>query len=301
MEQKPHYDICCIGHTTMDRVMTPAETVLMPGGTSIYFSSAMAALDLKYSLITSLAESDQSALDTLREKEITVTVHPTAHTLFFENIYGHNPNDRTQRVLQEAEPFTPEQVTGDEASIYHLGTLMAGDIPANAIKALSEKGKLSLDVQGYLRKVVNQNVVPIDWEEKEDLLPFVHFLKANEEEMAVLTGHTNPEEGARKLLSWGAKEVIITLGSNGSVVYTTNDAYLIPAFEPTLLKDATGCGDTYMAGYLYKRCKGASIEEAGEFAAAMATLKLQASGPFAGTEEEVQALLKKGKKHYSNL
>lgn len=300
-EQKMHYDICCIGHTTMDRVITPAETVLMPGGTSIYFSKAMAALDVRYSLVTSLAESDLYALASLQEKGLAITVHPSAHTLFFENIYGHNPNDRTQRVLQEADPFTPKQVTGVDASIYHLGTLVDGDIPATAIRALAAKGKISLDVQGYLRKVTNQNVVPIDWKEKEELLPFIHFLKANEEEMAVLTGQTDAEEGAKKLLAWGAKEVIITLGSEGSLIYTADDFYLIPAFVPSVLKDATGCGDTYMAGYLYKRCKGASIEEAGEFAAAMATLKLQASGPFAGTETEVESLLKKSKRHYAKL
>ena len=40
---------------------------------------------------------------------------------------------------------------------------------------------------------------------------------------------------------------------------------------------ATGCGDTYMAGYLYQRLKGAGIQDAGEFAAAMATLKLGSS------------------------
>lgn len=295
-----HYDICCIGHTTMDRVITPLETVSMPGGTSFYFSSAMAAVDVAYVLVTSLAKKDQPILAPLEEKGISIRAYSSAHTLFFENSYGHNPNDRTQRVLQEADPFTPEQVTGINASIYHLGTLMAGDIPAAAIKALAAKGKISLDVQGYLRKVSDKAVLPIDWAEKENLLPFVHFLKANEEEMAVLTGQRDADKGAKQLLAWGAKEVIITLGSEGSIIYTADDSALIPAFVPTVLKDATGCGDTYMAGYLYRRCKGHSIEEAGAFAAAMATLKLQASGPFCGTEREVEVLLKKSKKHYAN-
>lgn len=296
-----HYDICCIGHTTMDRVITPAETVSMPGGTSIYFSSAMAALDVNYRLVTSLADADHFELASLQNKGVAITVFSSAHTLFFENKYGHNPNDRTQRVLREADPFTPEQVTGVAASVYHLGTLVAGDIPAAAIKALAAKGRVSLDVQGYLRKVINENVVPVDWHEKEELLPFVYFLKANEEEMAVLTGQSDAEEGAKKLLAWGAKEVIITRGSEGSLVYNNADYYLIPAFTPTVIKDATGCGDTYMAGYLYKRCKGAPVEEAGEFAAAMATLKLQQSGPFAGTEKEVEALLKKSERHYAKF
>ncbi len=54
---------------------------------------------------------------------------------------------------------------------------------------------------------------------------------------------------------------------------------------PPPVIDATGCGDTYMAGFLYQRIKGASLQEAGEFAAAMATLKIQSSGPFTGTRQ----------------
>lgn len=56
--------------------------------------------------------------------------------------------------------------------------------------------------------------------------------------------------------------------------------------------DATGCGDTYVTGYLYMRNK-ASYEEAGCFAAAMSTLKLEASGPFNGTEEDVWNVIHK--------
>lgn len=50
---------------------------------------------------------------------------------------------------------------------------------------------------------------------------------------------------------------------------------------------------TYVTGYLYMRNKGASYEEAGCFAAAMSTLKLEASGPFNGTEEDVWNVIHK--------
>ena len=293
-------EICCIGHTTMDRVITPNGTVLMPGGTSFYFSAAIAPLKLRYSLLTSLSKEDWPLLKKLYEKGIAITVYPSAKTLFFENRYGYNPNERTQKVLQVADPFTLQQLQVANASIYHLGTLMAGDIPSAVIRALAARGKVSLDVQGYLRKVSHEAVVPVDWREKEDLLPFVYFLKANEEEMAVLTGKSKAEQGAKQLLAWGAKEVIITLGSEGSLICTADGFFRIPAFIPSVLRDATGCGDTYMAGYLYKRCKGSSIQEAGEFAAAMATLKLQTSGPFAGTEAEIEQLREASERHYAN-
>jgi sugar/nucleoside kinase (ribokinase family) len=48
-----------------------------------------------------------------------------------------------------------------------------------------------------------------------------------------------------------------------------------------------------MAGYLSQRIKGKDIQYAGEFAAAMATIKINSSGPFAGTENEVLDILER--------
>jgi sugar/nucleoside kinase (ribokinase family) len=156
---------------------------------------------------------------------------------------------------------------------------------------------VSLDVQGYLREVRNKNVHAIDWPAKKEALQYVHVLKANESEMMVLTGETDVRKGARILFEWGVKEVVITLGSQGSVIYNGRNFYIIPAYSPiTSVVDATGCGDTYMAGYLYCRAKGKSLQESGEFAAAMATLKIESSGPFTGTEDDVMALLANNKR-----
>ena len=111
----------------------------------------------------------------------------------------------------------------------------------------------------------------------------------------VLTGCKNPREAALKLANWGVKEVLLTLGSMGSVIYADGEFHEIPAYPPTEIVDATGCGDTYMAGYLYMRNKGASYKEAGCFAAAMCTIKLEASGPFGGTEKDVWDIIERYK------
>ncbi|MDP9047526.1 MAG: PfkB family carbohydrate kinase, partial [Bacteroidota bacterium] len=75
-------------------------------------------------------------------------------------------------------------------------------------------------------------------------------------------------------------------------IYSNGVFYTIPAYPPRQLVDATGCGDTYMAGYLYRRAKGAGIQQAGEFAAAMAGLKMESPGPFTGTVDEVMQVLR---------
>ena len=286
--------LCCIGHITVDDVITPQSSVTMPGGTAFYFSLALARLPVQYLLVTAVGDTERPVVDRLQVNGVKAVVLPSAHSVHFENKYGENPDQRTQRVLQKAAPFHAALFAAVKADIIHLGPLLADDFSVDDIKALAARGKLSLDVQGFLRRVEAEQVIPIDWNDKKEVLPHIHFVKASEEEMTVLTGTGDIHKGARMLAGWGAKEVIITLGSRGSVVYEGGQFYSIPAYQPRHVQDATGCGDTYMAGYLFQRSRGAGMQRAGEFAAAMATLKLGVSGPFTGTEEEVNAVIAKG-------
>lgn len=286
------YQICCIGHITLDKVVTTNETVFMPGGTAYYFSHAIANFCNNYLLVTAIAESEMESVTNLKAAGINVKQLPSKHTVFFENTYGNNPNDRSQRVLQQADAFRLHDVRDIEADIFHLGPLLANDIPNEMITALAARGKVSLDVQGLLRKVEGEKVAAIDWEAKKEILPAVHFLKAAEEEMRVLTGCTDVKQGAKVLAGWGAKEVIITLGSRGSIICSGNKFCYIPAYKPGQVVDATGCGDTYMAGYLSQRVAAESIQQAGEFAAAMATAKIESHGPFRGAGDAIERIIR---------
>ncbi len=290
------YDICCIGHITLDKVVTPGSEIFMPGGTSFYFSNAIRHMDVKFGLITSLAASEMRFAESLVESGIDVLALPSSYTVYFENIYSQNLDHRTQRVLQTADSFTLNQLQEVESTIFHLGPLLANDISVSVIKMLAQKGRVSLDVQGYLRTVENQQVVPVDWKDKMEVLPYIGILKVNEMEMEVLTGLADIKMAARLLNQWGVEEVVITLGSKGSVIFTNDTFYTIPAYKPDSLVDATGCGDTYMAGYLYKRITGFNPQQAGEFGAAMASIKISAPGPFIGKEEDVLNLIACSKK-----
>lgn len=287
-------DICCIGHITLDKIITPKQTIYMPGGTSYYFSHGISHLNdwKNYKLVTSLAPSEYSSVDELTGKGLNVEIIPSKKTVYFENSYGVNQNNRTQRVLAKADPFTVEKIQHIEAKIFHLGSLLSDDFSLDVIKYLSKKGILSVDAQGYLREVRGENVYPIDWCEKKEALKYVHILKVNEHEAKVLTGLDDYQAAARQLAEWGVKEVLLTLGSEGSIIYAENSFYYIPAYPPKEVVDATGCGDTYMLGYLYMRNKGVSYEEAGCFAAALSTVKLEKSGPFSGTEEDAWKIIK---------
>lgn len=286
-------DICCIGHITKDKIVTPNRTVYMAGGTSFYFAYAMNQLPKKvsFALVTAMDPTEDEPVRKMREAGIDVTLNASRNTVFFENKYGFDQNHRTQRVLAKADPFTIEQLRNVDAKVYHLGSLLSDDFSPEVVEYLASKGRISIDVQGYLREVRGEKVYPVDWKDKMAVLRNTYYLKVNETEMETVTGITDPREAARLLHEWGVTEVIITLGSEGSLVYVDDTFYEIPAYPPHEVVDATGCGDTYSAGYLYKRLQGADPTESGKMAAAMCTIKLEHNGPFNRTLQDINKII----------
>lgn len=288
-------DICCIGHITKDKIVTPHRVVYMAGGTSFYFAYAINQLpkDVSFSLVTSMDPTETEPAEKMRQAGIDVTLNASRNTVFFENIYGENQNERKQRVLAKADPFTIEQLEHVDAKVYHLGSLLSDDFSNEVVEYLAKKGKVSIDVQGYLREVRDEKVYPIDWKDKLKVLKNTYYLKVNEIEMETITGLKDAHEAAKLLHSWGVTEVIITLGSEGSLIYVDDTFYEIPAYAPHEVVDATGCGDTYSAGYLYQRTLGATPTEAGKFAAAMCTIKLEHNGPFNRSIDDIHEIISK--------
>lgn len=288
-------DICCIGHITKDKIVTPHRVVYMAGGTSFYFAYAINQLpnDVSFSLVTSMDPTETEPAEKMRQAGIDVTLNASRNTVFFENIYGENQNERKQRVLAKADPFTIQQLEHVDAKVYHLGSLLSDDFSNEVVEYLAKKGKVSIDVQGYLREVRDEKVYPIDWKDKLKVLQNTYYLKVNEIEMETITGLKDAHEAAKLLHSWGVTEVIITLGSEGSLIYVDDTFYEIPAYAPHEVVDATGCGDTYSAGYLYQRTLGATPTEAGKFAAAMCTIKLEHNGPFNRSIDDIHEIISK--------
>ena len=286
--------ICCIGHITRDRIITPQQTSDMAGGTSFYMAHGMHHLsqDFPFQLVTKIGQESQEEVDHLRQMNIDVVSYSSPHSVFFENHYGLNSNQRTQRVLAKAAPFTIEEMEPLAAEVFHLGSLLADDFSPEIVKFLAQKGCISIDVQGYLREVRGEKVYAVDWKDMDAVLPYVDIVKLNEHEMYAIMHTNDPKIVAEKLASYGVREVIITLGSYGSLIYADKTCYEIPAYTPRKIVDATGCGDTYSTGYLYMRSQGATFQEAGRFASAMCTLKLEHNGPFEGSLKDIKTLIK---------
>lgn len=285
-------DIICIGHITHDRIVTPECDLHMPGGTSFYFSYGLRHLlgerdDIRYRLVTSLAEKDMQAVEDMRSEGIEVEVIPSRETVYFENIYGADQNNRQQRVRAKADPFTCEKLGDLRAQYIVLGTLLADDFDLSVLRQLSAHATLVVDAQGYLREVRGEQVYACDWADKLEALRYIDILKVNEHEIEALTGEPDQHRACEMLAGWGVREVLLTLGSYGSMVYADGQFFDIPAYAPKRIVGATGCGDTYVMAYVLRRHQGDTPERAAHFASAVASIKLEASGPFCGTMDDV--------------
>jgi adenosine kinase len=72
--------------------------------------------------------------------------------------------------------------------------------------------------------------------------------------------------------------LIITLGGQGSQIYTKGQCITIPAAKTKALLDPTGCGDAYRAGLLYGLLNDLDWEVSGRIASLMGAIKIEHNG-----------------------
>jgi adenosine kinase len=79
-------------------------------------------------------------------------------------------------------------------------------------------------------------------------------------------------------LAQQAAAVVVTRGAAGSLVFTRQRVYEIPAAPAAAVVDPTGCGDAYRAGLLYGLMNGLDWETTGRIAALMGAVKVEQAG-----------------------
>jgi adenosine kinase len=72
--------------------------------------------------------------------------------------------------------------------------------------------------------------------------------------------------------------LIVTLGADGSSIYSGGETIAVPAIRPTTLLDPTGCGDAYRAGLLYGIAHGWDWLRTGRLAALLGSVKIASRG-----------------------
>jgi sugar/nucleoside kinase (ribokinase family) len=112
----------------------------------------------------------------------------------------------------------------------------------------------------------------------EDLgpcLPGLDFLFMNEDETRMCG--VSPAD----ILSRGVRTFVLKLGPRGCAIYCGGCESHVPTFDVPV-KDTTGAGDCFVAGFLCAWLRSESLEEAGRFANAVGALTVQQVGASSG-------------------
>jgi len=282
-----------MGHISIDENIYQGEVVKEIGGAVFYSSCASYAIGRKIGILTKLSRRDRKYLETFNIPPEDITALDSKNTTSIRNIYYTADRERrTCTALSIADPFIIDDIPDNiNSQIYHFAGLISGEFNNEMIKSLHDKGKIALDVQGFLRTVTeNKEMIFIDWKEKIEYLPYIDYLKTDAAEAEIMTGIKDRKKAAEILFEWGAKEIMITHNKE-VLIYNGKKHYTCP-LKPRNLSGRTGRGDTCFSAYLTERLDK-DIESALLFASALVSLKMERPGPFKGIRDDVEGYIKK--------
>jgi sugar/nucleoside kinase (ribokinase family) len=200
-------------------------------------------------------------------------------------------------VTDTAGSVTADEVEELDARAAVIGTSLRGEVGLDVIRSLKAKGmRVALDVQGFVRVLRGAELRYEPWDEMAATLALVDIVKSDAVEAEFLTGETDICRAAQTYAEMGPKEVVLT-HRDGLLVYAGGKMHDM-AFYPARLDGRSGRGDTCVGTYAFKRLTLDPLQ-AGIWAAAVTSLKMEDLGPFNRPVSEVQAFIHEKYNHGS--
>lgn len=290
MNAFPIYDVVCIGNYTKDTIITPSGTTYVDGGAVNYASQALARLGLKTAVITRMAREDQRVVKNLNAAGVDCFATYTPHSTCMQLEYPtQDPDVRTLSVPHVAGSITACDVQDIRARSAVVGSSLRGEVGLDVIKALKEKGiPVAVDVQGFVRVLKDGQLTKEPWLEMTETLALADIVKSDAVEAEFLTGETDIRKAAAFYAALGPREIVLT-HKDGVLVHAGGEYYPLQ-FYPARLNGRSGRGDTCIGAYVGMRLTRAP-REAGIWAAALTSLKMEKQGPFDRTRADVEELI----------
>jgi sugar/nucleoside kinase (ribokinase family) len=243
----------------LSRDLLPGEPP-RPGGAPIYAARTLRALGRPGAIACKCSTADRpELLPKLAALGVPVRCIAGRATTTFSMEY--DGDERQMAVDVVGDSWTPDEAIGwvaralDRVEWVHVAPLLRSDFPVETIERLARGRRLLLDGQGLVR-VPETGPLRLDDDFDPDLLRSVAILKLAEEEARTLVGE---ELEPSALMALGVREVIVTLGSRGSLVVAGGQAERVSA-TPIRggVADSTGAGDGFAIAYLVARSSGHS-------------------------------------------
>ncbi|MBR4759039.1 MAG: carbohydrate kinase family protein [Lachnospiraceae bacterium] len=301
-------DILCIGTALVDSIIKGFDKEpisasgyrarsgsLNVGGEAVNEAATAAKLGMNTGILCFLGNdpAGDMILHTLSDFGVDTSFiirendHPTPVTTMFVN------DDGTRKSITNGAHrynFHPEKYADRflSAKAIILGSLFRApfddpDIIYSVLKTAGDAGIL------IFADTKLPNFHPLSLEDLKDCLPLVDYITPNEDEAKYYTNEDTPEEMADIFLGYGIKNVIIKLGSKGCYLANKKERILLPACNIDAV-DATGAGDSFVAGFASELLRSASDRDALRFGNACGAITTTAVGATAALQDREQVL-----------
>ena len=286
----PKHDVSVCGSYILDILGVPV-TDIPPGGTRYLIDEIRltvagtaggtvvpcARLGLQALAVGAVGEDEKAdwVVDALRREGIDVSVmeritgSPTSATILLIRPNGSRPALHARGASARWRISSQAQARACQGRVVHLGgvgSLLAMDgEPSRGLLADAKKAGRTTTLD--LISAHSETLVLL-----EPLLPEVDFFMPSIDETAVMVGTHDPAACARFFIDKGAGACAISLGGDGSYVMTRDGRqFTMPAFD-VAVRDTTGCGDAYSAGFIAGLVRGWELAECARLATATAAL-----------------------------
>jgi len=109
------------------------------------------------------------------------------------------------------------------------------------------------------------------------IFAYLDYFTPNKGELANYAKTSDPLEGAKQLLAKGVKNVLVTLGTDGSMLVNKDGVIKVPAHKVKAV-DTVAAGDTYVGYLVASLASGLSIQEAMEKASLASSITVSRKG-----------------------
>lgn len=240
-----------IGTVGIDHIETPVETREHVLGGSAWFGALAASLYAPAHIVAAVGyDFTKADLAILHARQIETTgLHfsETLPTFAWSARYGEGflTRETTGLHLNALEEFQPVVSPQARKACFAMLCNFEPRLQRQALIQLDHDTFVMLDTIDYWIKEKRREVLA--------LIPRCGLLLLNDEEAALLTGHTDIHQAGKALLEAGAGAAIIKRGSLGSLLVHPDGEHPLGVCTATRLVDPTGAGDTFagaILGYL---------------------------------------------------
>ncbi len=196
-------------------------------------------------------EVDVSGLYQSDEQHTTMAIVTVNDDGDREFSFYRSPGADTQLTSEES---VRALAGGNKPAIIHVGSLSLTDQPArtacyDAVKYAKDNGIIVSYDPNYRKALWGSEEEAVQM--MKSLLPYADILKVAEEELILLTGTGDLDEGSKIFADMGIRLIIITLGGEGVYVRYNDRSERIPGVKTTVV-DTNGAGDTFLGAMLAK-------------------------------------------------